>query len=56
LADNNPNYEINYSTEPYDEDVKYVFLNTCGFISSARFEMFETIKKLVEEKKVIYLM
>ena len=56
LADNNPNYEINYSTEPYDEEVKYVFLNTCGFISSGRFEMFETIKKLVEENKVVYLM
>lgn len=56
LANNNPNYEINYSVEPYDEDVKYVFLNTCGFISSGRFEMFDTIKKLASENKIIYLM
>jgi len=56
LSDNNPNYKINYSTEPYDEDVKYVFLNTCGFISSGRFEMFDTIKKLSEQDKIIYLM
>lgn len=56
LAGNNPNYEINYSTEPYDEDVKYVFLNTCGFISSARYEMFETINKLVNKDKVVYLL
>lgn len=56
LADNNPNYEINYSTEPYDKEVKYVFLNTCGFISSGRYEMFETIEKLLQEKKIIYLL
>lgn len=56
LSDNNPNYEINYSTEPYDEDVEYVFLNTCGFISSGRFEMFDTIKKLISENKIVYLM
>lgn len=56
LADNNPNYEINYSTDPYDKDVKYVFLNTCGFISSGRFEMFETIKDLLSQKKIVYLM
>jgi len=56
LAGNNPNYEINYSTEPYDNSVKYVFLNTCGFISSGRYEMLETINKLINEDKVVYLL
>lgn len=56
LANNNPNYDINYSTDPYDKDVKYVFLNTCGFISSGRYEMFETIEKLLREDKIIYLL
>jgi len=56
LANNNPNYEINYSTDPYAQDVEYVFLNTCGFISSGRYEMFETIESLLIENKTIYLL
>ena len=56
LSGNNPNYEINYSIDPYDQDVKYVFLNTCGFISSARYEMFETIELLLSKHKIIYLL
>ncbi|HRX63878.1 MAG TPA: MiaB/RimO family radical SAM methylthiotransferase [Candidatus Absconditabacterales bacterium] len=56
LAENNPNYEVHYSTDPYDQDVKYVFLNTCGFISSAREEMFENMYKLLDQGKEIYLM
>ena len=56
LAWNNPNYEIDYINDPYDDEVEYVFLNTCGFISSGRYEMFEEIDKLLDAGKKIYLL
>ena len=56
LAWNNPNYEIDYINDPYDDEVDYVFLNTCGFISSGREEMFEEIDKLLNAWKKIYLL
>lgn len=56
LAWNNPNYEIDYINDPYDDEVEYVFLNTCGFISSGRYEMFEEIDKLLDAGKRIYLL
>ena len=56
LAGNNPNYEIDYINEPYDDEVDYVFLNTCWFISSGREEMFEEIDKLLNAWKKIYLL
>lgn len=55
IAGNNPNYELNYSTDPFEQENDFVFLNTCGFISSGRYEMFENIEKLLNENKTIYL-
>lgn len=56
IAGNNPNYEVNYINDPYDDEVEFVFLNTCGFISSGRYEMFEEINKLLSAGKKIYLL
>ena len=56
IAWNNPNYEIDYINDPYDDEVEFVFLNTCGFISSGREEMFEEINKLLNAWKDIYLL
>ena len=56
IAWNNPNYEVDYINDPYDDEVEYVFLNTCGFISSGRYEMFEEIDKLLNAGKKIYLL
>ena len=56
IAGNNPNYEVDYISDPYDDEVKFVFLNTCGFISSGRYEMFEEIDKLLQSWKKIYLL
>jgi len=56
IAGNNPNYEIDYINDPYDDEVEFVFLNTCGFISSGRYEMFEEIDKLLSAGKKIYLL
>jgi ribosomal protein S12 methylthiotransferase len=56
IAGNNPNYEIDYINDPYDDEVDFVFLNTCGFISSGRYEMFEEIDKLLNAGKKIYLL
>lgn len=56
LAWNNPNYEVDYINDPYDDEVDHVFLNTCGFISSGREEMFEEIDKLLNAWKKIYLL
>lgn len=45
-----------YGVDPYSEEVELVFLNTCGFISSGRNEMFQTIKKLLRKGKKICLL
>lgn len=45
-----------YDVDPFSEEVELVFLNTCGFISSGRIEMFQTIKKLLRKKKKICLL
>ena len=47
--------KIEYYSEPYDSKVEIVLLNTCGFISSGREEMFQTIDKLLKAKKKICL-
>ena len=47
--------KIEYYSEPYDSKVEIVLLNTCGFISSGREEMFQTIDKLLKAKKRICL-
>lgn len=53
---NNPNYQINYSIDPYDQDVEFVFLNTCWFISSGREEMINTMNNLLDKWKKVYLL
>ena len=45
--------KIEYYSEPYDSKVEIVLLNTCGFISSWREEMFQTVEKLISKKKKI---
>jgi len=47
--------KVEYYSEPYDSKVEIVLLNTCGFISSGREEMFQTINKLLKAKKRICL-
>ena len=51
-----PEIQIQYFTDPFDKEAKIVFLNTCGFISSARDEANETVKKLLKAGKTVYLM
>ena len=51
-----PEIQLNYFTDPFDKEAKIVFLNTCGFISSARDEANETVKKLLKAGKTVYLM
>ncbi len=55
-ANNNPNYDIKYFSNPEEKEVSFVFLNTCGFIKSWRNEMFQTIQKLLSQNKKIYLL
>lgn len=45
-----------YGVDPYSQEVELVFLNTCGFISSGRNEMFQVIKKLLRKKKKVCLL
>lgn len=44
-----------YNIDPYHQEVKYVILNTCGFISSAREEMKTVIYELINHDKKIIL-
>ncbi len=48
--------EINYIAEPYSDEVEYVFLNTCGFLSSGRAEMMEVLQKLLAKWKKVYIL
>ena len=45
-----------YAVDPFSNEVELVFLNTCGFISSGRQEMFHTMKKLLRKRKKICLL
>lgn len=45
-----------YAVDPFSDEVELVFLNTCGFISSGRQEMFHTMKKLLRRRKKICLL
>ena len=56
LFSEDKNQQLEYSIDPYDPAVEYVFLNTCGFISSGRQEMFHEIQKLLKKKKKIWLL
>ncbi len=51
----NENYSVNYSPNPYEKDVEFVFLNTCWFLSSWRNEMIDKIKKLISKNKKVYV-
>jgi len=55
LGANNPNYTVNYFADPFDKKTDIVFLNSCGFISSARDEMMDMLRQLTKAKKTIYL-
>lgn len=48
-------FDINYFSDAFDEEVEFVILNTCWFISSARQEMFDFIEILINAKKKILL-
>jgi len=47
--------QINYFPDPYDKEVEFVFLNTCGFLSSWRQEMMQTLKNLIDSWKKVYV-
>ena len=44
-----------FFSDPYDPAVQLVLLNTCGFISSGREEMFHTLEKLLAHGKKVCL-
>ena len=56
LSYSNPQEKINYISDPYSKEVEYVFLNTCGFLSTWRQEMMDVLKKLLEKWKKVYLL
>lgn len=49
-------YQVSYFADPFDKETKYVFINTCGFISSGREEAEAMVKQLLKAKKTVYLM
>jgi tRNA A37 methylthiotransferase MiaB len=56
LAEKEPHILPQYHIDPYAKEVDFVFLNTCGFISSARDEAAHTLKKLLQKGKKVYLL
>lgn len=48
--------DIRFFTNPSDEIVEYVIINTCGFLSSSRKEAEETIQEFDDEGKKIIVM
>lgn len=52
----NTKEEINYISDPYDKNVEYVFLNTCGFLSTWREETMDVLEKLLEAGKIVYVL
>lgn len=48
--------DIRFFTNPNDEIVEYVIINTCGFLSSSRKEAEETIQEFDDEGKKIIVM
>lgn len=48
--------KIEFFMEPYDDEVEYVILNTCWFLSSSRKEAEDNIKELDEAGKKIIVM
>ncbi|NOZ44613.1 MAG: hypothetical protein GXP45_05765 [bacterium] len=53
LSDPRKSKDILYVSDPYDDAVELVFLNTCGFLKSAREEMFEVVDQLLSAGKRI---
>lgn len=51
-----PEIQLQYFTDPFDRETHIVFVNTCGFISSARDEADATVKKLLKAGKTVYLL
>jgi len=49
------NYEIQYFWNCFDDLVRYVFLNTCGFIDSWRFEAIDMIESLLAKWKKVFV-
>ncbi len=49
-------YQVNYFSDPFDPETNFVFVNTCGFISSGREEADCTVKMLMKAGKTVYLM
>ena len=45
--------KIEYYSDPYENGVEIVILNTCSFISSGREEMFQTVENLISKKKKV---
>ena len=56
LAEKEPNIIPQYHIDPYAKEVDFVFLNTCGFISSARDKAAHTLEKLLQKGKKVYLL
>ena len=52
----NTKNNIYYISDPYDEKVEYVFLNTCWFLSTWRMEMMDVLKKLLNTWKKVYIL
>ena len=51
-----PEITLHYCIDPFDQKVQIVFVNTCGFISSARDEAHDTVQKLLKAGKTVYLL
>lgn len=56
IGANNPHYQVNYFADPLEEEVGFVFLNTCGFIETGRKEMLDTLHDLLVHGKIVYLL
>jgi len=56
LTEKEPSILPQYHIDPYDKEVDFVFLNTCGFISSARDEANHILEKLLQKGKKVYLL
>jgi len=52
----NTKEEINYISDAYADEVEYVFLNTCWFLSTWRQEMMDVLQKLLAKWKKVYLL
>ncbi len=49
-------YDIRYFADPFADEVEYVFLNTCGFLSTSREEALANLQRLLEAGKKIFLL